>query len=157
MIIDIIPANPIQAMAEGNILQLIFFGLFLGFGLSVLPVSKKQSVVNGFNTILEALIWCIGKVMLVAPLGVFGLMADATGTFGFDLLIKVGNLLWVNIYCFLFYAYRFLSRNVETVFETKNFSILESPVTSTDCSIFNGFVYGYIAGYARHLRKRFGR
>ncbi len=102
MIIDIIPANPIQAMAEGNILQLIFFGLFLGFGLSVLPVSKKQSVVNGFNTILEALIWCIGKVMLVAPLGVFGLMADATGTFGFDLLIKVGNLLWVNIIIFFF-------------------------------------------------------
>lgn len=102
MIIDVIPANPIRAMAEGNILQLIFFGLFLGFGLSVLPVSKKQSVVNGFNTILEALIWCIGKVMLVAPFGVFGLMADATGTFGFDLLIKVGNLLWVNIIAFFF-------------------------------------------------------
>ena len=31
MIIGIIPANPIQAMAEGNILQIIFFGLFLGF------------------------------------------------------------------------------------------------------------------------------
>jgi Na+/H+-dicarboxylate symporter len=102
IIIGVIPSNPIQAMAEGNILQLIFFGLFLGFGLSILPQNKKQPVINGFNTILEALIWCIGKVMLVAPLGVFGLMADATGTFGFDLLLKVGNLLWVNILLFLF-------------------------------------------------------
>jgi Na+/H+-dicarboxylate symporter len=97
LIIDVIPANPIQSMAQGNILQLIFFGLFLGFGMSALSAEKKRPVINGFNSVLDALIWCIGKVMLVAPLGVFGLMADATGTFGFDLLLKVGNLLWVNI------------------------------------------------------------
>ncbi len=108
MLLDIIPSNPIKSLAEGNILQLIFFGLFFGFGLSALTPQKKQPVLNAFNTFLDALIWCIQKVMLVAPLGVFGLMADATGTFGFDLLIKVGNLLWVNliaafIILFLFY------------------------------------------------------
>jgi Na+/H+-dicarboxylate symporter len=97
LIIDVIPSNPIQSMAQGNILQLIFFGLFLGFGLSALSTEKKRPIINGFKPILDALIWWIGKVMLVAPLGVFGLMADATGTFGFDLLLKVGNLLWVNI------------------------------------------------------------
>lgn len=97
MLLDIIPANPIKSLADGNILQLIFFGLFFGFGLSALPVSKKQPVLNAFNTFLDALIWCIQKVMLVAPLGVFGLMADATGTFGFDMLLKVGNLFWVNL------------------------------------------------------------
>ncbi len=108
MLLDIIPANPIKSLADGNILQLIFFGLFFGFGLSALPVSRKQPVLNAFNTFLDALIWCIQKVMLVAPLGVFGLMADATGTFGFDMLLKVGNLFWVNliaafIILFLFY------------------------------------------------------
>ncbi|MDO9153770.1 MAG: dicarboxylate/amino acid:cation symporter [Paludibacter sp.] len=101
-IIDVIPANPIDAMANGNILQLIFFGLFLGFGISTLPQSKKQPVINVFNYLLDALIWCIGKVMFVAPFGVFGLMADATGSFGFALLFKVGNLLWVNILVALF-------------------------------------------------------
>ncbi len=107
MIIGIIPANPIEAMTSGNILQIIFFGLFLGFGLSVLPVSKKQPVINGFNTLLSALIWCIEKVMLVAPIGVFGLMADATGTFGFDLLINVAKLLWVNVVLFIFMLFVF--------------------------------------------------
>jgi Na+/H+-dicarboxylate symporter len=97
MLLDIIPANPIKSLADGNILQLIFFGLFFGFGLSALPLPKKQPVLNAFNTFLDALIWCIQKVMLVAPLGVFGLMADATGTFGFDMLLKVGNLFWVNL------------------------------------------------------------
>lgn len=97
IVLGIIPNNPIQSMAEGNILQLIFFGLFLGFGISSLKTTKKQPILNAFNSLLDALIWCIGKVMWVAPLGVFGLMAEATGTFGFDLLIKVGNLFWVNL------------------------------------------------------------
>lgn len=96
-IIGMIPANPIEAFANGNILQIIVFGLFLGFGIAALSEDKRNKINAGLNYILEALIWCIGKVMLVAPLGVFGLMAEATGTFGFDILLKVANLLWVDL------------------------------------------------------------
>ena len=96
-VIGMIPSNPIQAFAEGNILQIIVFGLFLGFGIAALQQNRREKVVAGLNYILEALIWCIGKVMLVAPIGVFGLMAEATGTFGFDVLLKVANLLWVDL------------------------------------------------------------
>ena len=96
-VIGMIPANPVQAFAEGNVLQIIVFGLFLGFGIAALTEDKRTKVINGLNYLLEALIWCIGKVMLVAPLGVFGLMAEAMGTFGFDVLLKVVNLLWVDL------------------------------------------------------------
>ena len=96
-VIGMIPANPIEAFAEGNILQIIVFGLFLGFGISAIGEEKRTKVVNGLNYVLEALIWCIGKVMWIAPLGVFGLMAEAMGTFGFDILLKVVNLLWVDL------------------------------------------------------------
>ena len=96
-VIGMIPTNPIQSFAEGNILQIIVFGLFLGFGIAAIEEQKRTKVVNGLNYLLEALIWCIGKVMLVAPLGVFGLMAEAMGTFGFDILLKVVNLLWVDL------------------------------------------------------------
>ena len=96
-VIGMIPANPVQAFAEGNVLQIIVFGLFLGFGIAALAEDKRAKVINGLNYLLEALIWCIGKVMLVAPLGVFGLMAEAMGTFGFDILLKVANLLWVDL------------------------------------------------------------
>ena len=85
-VIGMIPANPIQAFAEGNILQIIIFS-----------EDKRTKVVNGLNYLLEALIWCIGKVMWVAPIGVFALMAEAMGTFGFDILLKVVNLLWVDL------------------------------------------------------------
>lgn len=97
IVIGMIPANPIQAFAEGNILQIIVFGLFLGFGIAALDAEKRAPVIRGLNYLLEALVWCIGKVMLIAPIGVFGLMAEATGTFGFDVLLKVANLLWVDL------------------------------------------------------------
>lgn len=96
-IIDMIPANPIEALATGNILQIIIFGLLLGFGIAAIAKEKREKVINGLNYVLEALIWCIGKVMWVAPIGVFGLMAEATGTFGFGILVKVANLLWVDL------------------------------------------------------------
>ena len=96
-VIGMIPANPIAALTEGNILQIIIFGLFLGFGISSLAAEKRQRITGGLNIILDALIWCIGKVMLVAPFGVFGLIADATGTFGFDILVQVANVLWIDL------------------------------------------------------------
>ena len=100
-VIGMIPSNPIQAFAEGNILQIIVFGLFLGFGVAALQQDRREKVVTGLNYILEALIWCIGKVMLVAPFGVFGLIADATGTFGFGVLVQVANVLWIDIIAIL--------------------------------------------------------
>lgn len=96
-VIGMIPDNPIRALAEGDILQIIIFGLFLGFGISALKDEPRRKVVGGINTILDALVWCIGKVMLVAPFGVFGLIADATGTFGFDQLLQMANVLWIDI------------------------------------------------------------
>ena len=96
-VIDMIPDNPIKALTDGNILQIIIFGLFLGFGISALAMEKRRKVVNGLNMILEALIWCIGKVMYVAPFGVFGLIADATGTFGIDTLAQIANVLWLDL------------------------------------------------------------
>ena len=100
-VIGMIPANPIQALTEGNILQIIIFGLFFGFGVSALATEKRTKISNGLNYILEALIWCIEKVMYVAPFGVFGLIADATGTFGFSVLIQVANVLWIDIIAIL--------------------------------------------------------
>nr|WP_321454242.1 dicarboxylate/amino acid:cation symporter [uncultured Carboxylicivirga sp.] len=97
IIISIIPENPIESLVSGNILQIIFFGLFLGIGISTLPKDKKAPLMNGMNYLIEALIWMIKIVMWTAPVGVFGLMASSIGAFGFDLLTMVLDLLWVNL------------------------------------------------------------
>ncbi len=96
-VIGMIPANPFTAMTDGNILQIIVFGLFFGFGFAAIEPTKRENFLSILNSILEALIWCIGKVMLLAPIGVFGLMAESTGTFGFSMLVKIANLLWVDL------------------------------------------------------------
>jgi Na+/H+-dicarboxylate symporter len=96
-IIGIVPDNIFAALTSGNILQIIFFGLFLGIGISTMPTTKKDPIINGINHILDAMIWMIKVVMYTAPIGVFGLMADSVGSFGFDLILSVLNLVWVFI------------------------------------------------------------
>jgi Na+/H+-dicarboxylate symporter len=46
IIIGMIPANPVQALTEGNVLQIIFFGMFLGMGLSMIPGGKNKPCSN---------------------------------------------------------------------------------------------------------------
>lgn len=96
-IIGIVPENIFASLTSGNILQIIFFGLFLGIGLSTMPAKRKDPIINGINYLLEAMIWMIKVVMYTAPIGVFGLMADSVGSFGFDLILSVLNLVWVFI------------------------------------------------------------
>lgn len=87
-----IPENPIKSLVEGNIIQIIFFSLFLGFGVSSLGGEKKQLILNGLNYLNESFIFIINKVMIIAPIGVFALMANATGTFGFKILALILKL-----------------------------------------------------------------
>ena len=96
-----IPENPVNALATGNILQIILFCMLLGFGIGSLAGEKKELITKVIDGLLDALIWCIKIVMWTAPVGVFALMASATGTLGFDIFGKIGNLLWLDIFVLL--------------------------------------------------------
>ncbi|KGG80393.1 amino acid:proton symporter [Caloranaerobacter azorensis H53214] len=104
-ILGIIPVNPFKALMDGNILQILFFSLFLGFGISTLEKSKKETLINVFEYLSEALIWMVEKVIYIAPIGVFGLMADAVGTFGYETLYLVLKLLLVYILALILHAF----------------------------------------------------
>jgi Na+/H+-dicarboxylate symporter len=94
-ILSFIPDNPVQALVAGNILQIIFFSLFFGFGLAAMPQKQKEPILSMLEAGNAALIWMIQKVMWTAPIGVFGLMADAVGTFGYDILSLLLKFLFV--------------------------------------------------------------
>ena len=96
-LIGIVPANPIKSLVDGNILQILFFSLFLGFGISSLKEDRKAYLINFLDALNEALIFIILKIMYIAPIGVFALMADATGTFGFSILALVLKLFVVYV------------------------------------------------------------
>lgn len=84
-----VPVNPFAALVEGNILQTIVFALFIGFALSILEPEKKEFMLKIFNYFTEIFIKIMTGIMYIAPIGVFALMADATGTFGYAILVKI--------------------------------------------------------------------
>ncbi|WP_303685008.1 dicarboxylate/amino acid:cation symporter, partial [Anaerovibrio lipolyticus] len=92
-VIGFVPTNPFAALVQGNILQTIVFALFVGFALAMLDEDKKKFMMNIFNYFTEIFIKIMTAIMCVAPIGVFALMADATGTFGYDVLVKIINLI----------------------------------------------------------------
>ena len=100
-VIGLIPENPIKALADSTILQIITFGLLLGFGIAALSEAKRTKLVDGMNSILEARVWCVSTVRWVAPLGVFGLMADSVGAYGFEVLLRIIDLVWVYLLAIL--------------------------------------------------------
>ena len=86
-LLGIIPTNPIAALAEGNMLQIIFFAILFGLALTLIPKkSHRESVLVFFDGISEAMIQIVHLVMRLAPIGVLALMAAAVGQFGIEVL-----------------------------------------------------------------------
>ncbi len=96
-ILSFIPENPVVALASGNILQILVFCLFFGIGLSLLPREKSAPLLGVVDSAGEVLLWMIKRVMLIAPFGVFALMAEALGTFGWSVIGHVLELVLIFI------------------------------------------------------------
>ncbi|WP_049788974.1 dicarboxylate/amino acid:cation symporter [Photobacterium profundum] len=106
-LLGMIPTNVFQSLNEANILQILVFCLFFGVSVSKLEKERRDPLINGVNAIVDAMVWMINVVMKIAPLGVFGLMADAVGTFGFSALMVVFKLFVVYIAAILIYGFIF--------------------------------------------------
>lgn len=111
-VIGFVPVNPFAALVEGNILQTIVFALFVGFGLSVLEPEKKEFMIKIFNYFTEIFIKIMTGIMYMAPIGVFALMADATGTFGYDVLVKIIQLIGLYIVVLMVVTYGMIGGSV---------------------------------------------
>ncbi|WP_374702347.1 dicarboxylate/amino acid:cation symporter [Shewanella sp. GutCb] len=106
-LIGMIPTNVFESMTSGNILQILVFCIFFGIALSKVKGDGAKPVIKSLNTIVEAFVWMINCVMIIAPLGVFGLMAESVGSFGFQALEVVLKLFVVFVVAILIYAFIF--------------------------------------------------
>lgn len=89
VIIDMFPSNPVEAMANGNMLQIIVFALL--FGISMAFAGKAgERLTNFFNDLNEVVMKLVMLLMAVAPYGVFALMAKLFTEIGFG---TIGSLL----------------------------------------------------------------
>ena len=88
VLIDIIPSNPINAMAQGEMLSIIFFAILVG--ISLLMVGEKaKRLIEGVETANEVMMKMVGIIMSIAPYAVFCLLAKAMADLGLDLLAQL--------------------------------------------------------------------
>jgi Na+/H+-dicarboxylate symporter len=90
-LLSIVPRNPVAALAEGNVLAIIFFALV--FGVATMVVGEKaRPVATLMHAGSEVMLKITGWVMEVAPFGVFALIAWVSGTQGIAALLDVVGL-----------------------------------------------------------------
>lgn len=115
-LIDLVPSNIFEAASSNrNMLQVIFFAVFFGIGLILIPEEKSKSVkdfVDGFN---EVILKMVDLIMLAAPYGVFALLAAlvveapsadlfaALGWYAF--CVVLGLLIMIGIYLLIVKLY----------------------------------------------------
>ncbi len=81
-----VPTNPLESLAQGDMLQIIFFATILGVALSMLPSAQSEGVIKFFDGLQHAMIRIIHMVMSLAPYGVAALIAEVIGSSGLSVL-----------------------------------------------------------------------
>jgi aerobic C4-dicarboxylate transport protein len=100
----IVPSNMVDAFAKGDILQVLFFSILFGVGLTALGNSGKI-IIEFFEKLLNVFFKIVGYIMKAAPLGAFGAMAFTIGNYGLESLIPLGKLMisvYTTMFCFVF-------------------------------------------------------
>ncbi|WP_053360690.1 dicarboxylate/amino acid:cation symporter [Bacillus sp. FJAT-27251] len=88
-LLNIIPTNPVQAFADGNMLQIIAFSVFVGFALAMLG-DRTKGIYNLFEQGNDLMMFLVNLVMKFAPYGTFGLIVSAVGSQGLGAIKAMG-------------------------------------------------------------------
>jgi Na+/H+-dicarboxylate symporter len=91
-LLNMVPKNPVEAMASGSVLQIIVFALMLGVAIN-LAGEKGKPVASVFESFAEIMYKMTHIVMSFAPYGVFALMAWVAGKYGLDVLLPLGMVI----------------------------------------------------------------
>ncbi|PMB84421.1 dicarboxylate/amino acid:cation symporter [Dolosicoccus paucivorans] len=87
-IIEMIPKNPIQALAEGDMLKIIVFAIVVGIVLANMADRGRQ-IANLFEELNDMMMDMTNLVMTLAPIGVFSLIARTFSTLGFGAILSM--------------------------------------------------------------------
>ncbi len=80
--VRMIPTNPVRALAEGDMLAVIFFALVVGVALTRLPTTRFDRLRFLFEDLFELMMKITGGIIRLAPLGVLGLITRSVATSG---------------------------------------------------------------------------
>ncbi len=95
LLLNVIPSNPVAALAEGNILQVIVFSIFFGLAINFAG-DRGKPVLKVIESLAETMYRLTNIVMEFAPYGVAAIMAYVAGKFGLETLISLLKFLLTN-------------------------------------------------------------
>lgn len=91
-LLNLIPSNPIEAMAEDKFLQLIVFSIFTGIVIN--SIGEKGAILKDFITSASQVFFKMIEIIIkLAPIGVFGYMSWVIGTQGMEVIASLGKLI----------------------------------------------------------------
>ena len=91
-LLNIIPANAVDAFAKGDILQVLLFSLLFGFSLAAMKETGAEVVIF-INKVSHVLFGIVETIMKLAPVGAFGAMAFTIGKYGIASLAPLAKLM----------------------------------------------------------------
>ncbi|MFO7993151.1 MAG: dicarboxylate/amino acid:cation symporter [Marinobacter sp.] len=106
-LIGLLPGNPLDAMVEGQMLQVVIFSIIVGIALVSMAPEKSRPLLDLLDSLQQVCMTVVRWAMRLAPYAVFGLMAQLTTTIGFQAMlgmasyvmtVVVGLLLLLGVY-----------------------------------------------------------
>ncbi|QTE23164.1 dicarboxylate/amino acid:cation symporter [Polaribacter cellanae] len=114
-LVDIFPSNIFQSFADASMLQIIFFAMFVGISLLLIPEKKAKPLMDFFDSLNEMVMKMVDLIMLFAPYAVFALLANVIIAFDdTEILLKLlvyalcvvgGLILMIGFYLILVSVY----------------------------------------------------
>ncbi len=89
ILINVVPTNPVKALIDGNMLQVIFLGLLFGLILTLIKKSKSEMLIKFLDGLNDAIIQVVHIAMKLAPYGVLALIAAVIGQYGVNILVTL--------------------------------------------------------------------
>lgn len=86
-IITLLPSNPLNSMVESNMLQVVIFAMVIGVALVMMVPEQAKPLLDLMGSLQEVCMTVVRWAMLLAPIAVFGLLAQLTAKLGIDALL----------------------------------------------------------------------
>ncbi|KOO03967.1 dicarboxylate/amino acid:cation symporter [Vibrio nereis] len=106
LVVNIVPSNPVQAFASGDMLQIIFMAILTGLAIQALD-SRGGPAIRTFKMANELMMKLVGLVMSLAPYGVFALMIQLGATLDAHTLLSVAGYVALVIAMLVFWIFVF--------------------------------------------------
>ncbi|EJN6827926.1 dicarboxylate/amino acid:cation symporter [Vibrio cidicii] len=106
LVVNIVPSNPVQAFANGDMLQIIFMAILTGLAIQALD-SRGGPAIRTFKLANEIMMKLVGLVMSLAPFGVFALMIQLGATLDAHTLMSVAGYVALVVAMLVFWIFVF--------------------------------------------------